>query len=388
MGAEERSRILVVEDNAASRGVVIRSLPDYELYEAEDGETALQVMESLQVDLVLLDLGLPGIDGYEVLRRIKTDPRLADTMVILVTARAHTREVVRGFESRADDYIVKPFQRDELAARVKSALRLKSLQDQLRHINQNLEQEVRQRTGQLMAQQQFALLGRNAAQLAHNLNSPLTALMGYIEIALGEPPEEHEELLLSAREVAVQMQEIIVRLLQGVRSRETLAESAEEVDLNAVITEQLTFWQVDAQFRYQVETVIELAEGLPPVRTNPADLRQIFTNLIDNALYALRDRPGAKLAIRTYATNGEVRLEVEDNGIGIRPENLTRIFEPSFTTKPVGEGTGLGLASSYELAVAYGGRLEVTSEHEVGTTFALSLPTAAAAADMPHVAGE
>ncbi len=174
----------------------------------------------------------------------------------------------------------------------------------------------------------------------------------------------------------------------GVRSRETLAEASEEVDLNAVITEQLTFWQVDAQFRYQVETVIDLAEGLPPVRTNPADLRQIFTNLIDNALYALRDRPGARLGIRTYAANGEVRLEVEDNGIGIRPENLKRIFEPSFTTKPVGEGTGLGLASSYELAVAYGGRLEVTSELGAGTTFTLSLPTAAAAADMPHVAGE
>ncbi len=373
---ERQARLLIVEDNAASRRVVARCLGDYELLEADSGEQALTLLAGHDVDLVLLDLGLPGIDGYDVLEHVKADAA-AQTMVIVVTGRGHTDEMVKGFEHLADDYVVKPFHQEELLARVKNALRLKWLQDELREINQNLELEVRERTAQLMAQQQFALLGRNAAQLAHNLNSPLSAILGYLELAINRPDDAlKRDLLEKAKDVTGDMAAVIANLLTGVRSRETVVEAVEPLDLNALVRRQVEFWQVDPRFRYQVEAVLELDEPLPPVKSVATDLRQILTNLFDNAVYAMKDRPDAHLWVRTRAVNGEVRLEVADNGPGISPEHLGRIFDPLFTTKPVGEGTGLGLASCYELANASGGRLEVESQLGEGATFRLVLPAA------------
>lgn len=384
----EGARILVVDDSAASRRVVKRCLAGHHLAEAADGETALALLDAEEFDLVLLDIGLPGIDGYEVLRRIRANPTTAHVMVLMVSAQGRVGSVVKGFEYQADDYIVKPFWGEELVARVNSALRLKRLQDELRRINQDLEAEVRARTQQLLAQQQYALVGRNAAQLAHNLNNPLTAVMGLAELALMSPADRRDELLVQIGEVAGEMAEIIGRLLRGVRSRETILAEAERIDLNEVVREQLAFWQVDQRFRYHTEVVTELAEDLPRVLAVRADLNQIFTNLIDNALDALDGRPVRRITFRTAAAEGEVRCDVEDTGAGIAPEHLARIFEPTFTTKPVGQGTGLGLASCYELAAAFQGRLEVASELGVGTTFCLVLPCAGEPVPLSDAAAE
>ena len=368
------AKILVVEDSPAGRRVIARCLAGHQLVEAPDGETALAYLAEEAVDLVLLDIGLPGIDGYEVLRRIRSEPSTRPTMVILVTARGQTGEVVKGFEYEADDYMVKPFRNEELVARVKSALRLKWLQDELRRINADLESEVRSRTKQLMDQQQFALLGRNSAQLAHNLNSPLTALLGYVELSLSVRPDKREELLERCREVAIEMKNIISKLLTGVRSREALLDESTPLDLNQLVTDMVSFWQVNTQFRYKTTVTIDLADSLPAVMAVRSDVQQILTNLVDNAMYALREHADAQLTIATRMTGDEVRLEVTDNGCGIDPEHLQRVFEPTFTTKPVGEGTGLGLASCYELSVAHGGRMEMDSVIGQGTTVSLILP--------------
>jgi len=374
------AKILVVEDSPAGRRVIARCLSGHQLVEAPDGETALAYLAEQPVDLVLLDIGLPGIDGYEVLKRIRSDARTRPTMVILVTARGQTGEVVKGFDYEADDYMVKPFRNEELVARVKSALRLKWLQDELRRINADLEAEVRSRTKQLLDQQQFALLGRNSAQLAHNLNSPLTALLGYIELSLSVRPEKREELLERCRDVAIEMKNIISKLLTGVRSREALLDESMPLDLNALVTDMVSFWQVNTQFRYKTTVAVDLADGLPQVVAVRSDLVQILTNLVDNAMYALRENKGAQLTLATRLVGDEVRLEVADNGGGIAPEHLERVFEPTFTTKPVGEGTGLGLASCYELAVAHGGRMEMDSVLGQGTTVSLILPRSGAQA--------
>ncbi|MBI5830783.1 MAG: hybrid sensor histidine kinase/response regulator [Armatimonadetes bacterium] len=374
------ARILVVEDSPASRRVIARCLSGHQLVEAPDGETALAYLAEQTVDLVLLDIGLPGIDGYEVLRRIRSDERTRPTMVILVTARGQTGEVVKGFDYEADDYMVKPFRNEELVARVKAALRLKWLQDELRRINADLEAEVQTRTKQLLDQQQFALLGRNSAQLAHNLNSPLTALLGYVELALSVRPEKREELLERCRDVAIEMKNIISKLLTGVRSRKALLDESTPLELNSLVTDMVSFWQVNTQFRYKTVVAVDLADHLPTVMAVRSDVQQILTNLVDNAMYALREHPDAQLTLATRLAGDEVRLEVTDNGSGIAPEHLQRVFEPTFTTKPVGEGTGLGLASCYELAVAHGGRMEMESVVGQGTTVALILPRACAQA--------
>jgi len=368
------ARILIVEDNEPTRRMMARCLSAHALSEAGDGETALAHLAAQPVDLVLLDIGLPGIDGFQVLERIKSTPATAQTAVIVVTAHGQTDEIVKGFQQQADDYLIKPFRPEELTARVSAALRLKHALDELSRINADLEVEVQARTRQLLAQQQFALLGRNSAQIAHNLNSPLAALLGYLELALAKPPEQREELLGRCRTVAAEMQGAISRLLIGVRSGQA-ADTPEPQDLNALVREQAQFWHVNSQFRYRTRVSLELADGLPPVVAARNDIVQVLSNLIDNALYALRDRPDATLVLRTACAAGLLRVTVEDNGTGIAPEHLGRLFDPTFTTKPMGEGTGLGLASCYELATAYNGRLEIASTLGQGTRATLVLPT-------------
>jgi signal transduction histidine kinase len=374
------ARILVVEDNAASRRMIARCLQGGEVVDAPDGETALHLLDRQRFDVVLLDIGLPGIDGYQVLHQIRSDRATAGPMVIMVTARGQAGEVVKGFEFEADDYMVKPFRPEELRARVQAAVRLKRLQDELRRLNADLEAEVDLRTAQLLAQQQFTLLGRNTAQLAHNLNSPLTALMGYLELARRAKPAARGELLERACQVSEDMAAIIARLLTGVRSRDSLRAEAEALNLNEIIDEQVSFWRVDTRFRYDSEVVLALDPDLPLVMADRMDLAQILNNLIENALYALKGHPDATLTLTTGQSAGEVVLTVADNGCGIAPEHLPRVCDPNFTTKPVGEGTGLGLASCTDLAAAHGGRLELRSELGRGTTVTLALPAVGAAA--------
>lgn len=373
-GLGRPARILIVEDQEVSRRLMTRCLTGHELVEASDGETALAYLAEHDVDLVLLDIGLPGIDGYEVLEALQQQPRTARVMVILVTGRNDTIDIVRGFERRAVDYLVKPYRIEELKARVAAVLRLKALQDELQRLNEGLEAEVRERTRQLLAEQRFALLGRNSGQIAHNLNSPLSTLLGYVELALATPPDQRDELLLKLRSVALDMQGILSSLLAGVRGRAAAIDETELLDLSELVRGQVDFWRVNSQFRYEVAVSVDLRPDLPPVEAIRSDLDQVLANLIDNALYAVRQTEQPRLTLRTSASGGFVRVEVTDNGCGIAPEHLDRIFEPSFTTKPLGEGTGLGLASSYELAAAYGGHLEVVSPPGVGTTVSLVLP--------------
>ena len=189
-------------------------------------------------------------------------------------------------------------------------------------------------------------------------------------------PAKREELTLKARAVAEEMQAIISRLLLGVRSHTSLVAEAAPVDINLALEDAIEFWRVDPVFRYDTDVACDLAHHLPPVLCDYSDLKQIIGNLIQNALYAVShgpNHPGA-ITLRTRVDDGFVRLELEDNGTGIAPEHLPLIFDPTFTTKPPGEGTGLGLASCYELAVAHGGHMEVVSTLGQGTTMALVLP--------------
>lgn len=118
----------------------------------------------------------------------------------------------------------------------------------------------------------------------------------------------------------------------------------------------------------------ELAHGLPPIMTDSSQLQQVFLNLLNNALFALKDSDSAEIRVKAFQEDRNIVVSVEDNGCGIPPENMEKIFVPLFTTKPPGKGTGLGLSSTYGIVKDFGGDVTVTSQPDVGTVFTVSLP--------------
>lgn len=231
---------------------------------------------------------------------------------------------------------------------------------------------------QLQQREKLSSIGLLAAGVAHEINTPLTGVSSYTQMLLGmlaETDPKHA-LLQKIRRQTDRATGIVNNLLNF--SRTGSVTDFAEVDLNRVLEDTLQL--LEPQFRQsRVEIVRECADGLPRVQGNAGKLQQVFTNLLLNARDAIPD--GGRITLRTSTDERDlVNVEVLDTGIGIAPENVARIYDPFFTTKGVGRGTGLGLAVSYGIVQEHSGHIAVESAPGRGTTFRITIPTAGARA--------
>src|SRR5512136_274616 len=183
-----RQKILIVDDNRKNRAIVEELFHDeFDVHHAENGGEALQIMQEINPDVVLLDIMMPGMSGYEVCQRIKSDCQTSSIPVIIISAKGQTEEIVEGFESKADDYIVRPFANSELRARVRAMLRLKKAQDQLKEANLNLREHARKLEE---ANERLSELDRLkagfTAMLVHDLRSPLAVVQVALQMIEGK----------------------------------------------------------------------------------------------------------------------------------------------------------------------------------------------------------
>ena len=223
--------------------------------------------------------------------------------------------------------------------------------------------------------QRLAVLGQTVATVAHRIGTPLTAISGHIQLLA----EDHDLPPAIRGRVATVMEQI-QRLSRVIQDLLTLSRKPElgraGVDVNAVIEQVLNLFRPSVE-QQRIELVTEFAEGLPPITAYGAQIHEVFTNLIDNAVDAMP--AGGRLTVRTFQTDmppegPAVVVEIADTGAGIDPRHQERIFEPFFTTKPAGLGTGLGLAIAYEAVRLHGGHVNVTSEPGKGTRFLVRFP--------------
>jgi len=225
---------------------------------------------------------------------------------------------------------------------------------------------------QLVQKEKLASVGQLAAGVAHEINNPLGSVLLYADILRKETPEDNvqqkEDLDMIVRE-ATRCKTIVTNLLNFSRQNEVLAQ---ETDLNGLLLELAQ--EVGRKELYRDITLVEeLEPGLPLIQADPLQLRQVFLNLMNNAAEAMPD--GGRLTLRTRRGSmpGYVTAEVQDTGVGIPQENMSRLFSPFFTTKPIGKGTGLGLAIIYGIVKMHQGQISVQSEVGKGTTFTVSL---------------
>lgn len=371
-----RKKILVVDDSKAIVGVINEILrKKYNVRTAYCGEEALDIMSYFVPDLVLLDVVMPGIDGYDVCRKIKSDNKFEDVKVIIISGETQLKNRLEGFEAGADDYITKPVEVMELLAKVKVFLRLKDCEDQLKCMNDNLNKQVSIRSSQLVESEKLAAIGQHTAGIVHNLNNPLQALMGYADLLRMDYPDN--ERIHSLMKAAETIKEIIMTIL--ISSRKTKKQNIVGIDFNKIVTDQIEIMKVNQVFKNNIEKRLRL-QTLPIYKGIYSHFSQSLGNLMKNAVEAMYDSEVRVLEVSTSSDDEMIYICISDTGYGIKEEDMERIFHPFYTTKPLlatngrPAGTGLGLASTKEMIESYKGKITVESKPGKGSTFRVCLP--------------
>ncbi|MEW5803828.1 MAG: response regulator [bacterium] len=358
--------ILLIDDDV-SISKMLSNVFRYEGYvvsTAENGRKGLELLSSRQeTAVVICDIKMPEMDGEKVLEQIRIHYPLIP--VIMLTGFLELETAISVMRKGAFDYVTKPVNDERLLEVVERAI----------HHKERMIEELRKK-GQ---EEKMAALGRLTAGFAHNLNNPLSCIIAYTEfLKVKYPQEPRLDKMLSA---ANKMYAIISNMLD--KTRKEHERKKVRINLNRILTEELEFFDADLEFKHQVEKYLELAEDLPDIEGVYSDLSQCFSNLIKNALDAMRQSDQKKLMVKTGWNEHALFVDIIDSGCGIRKEDLPKLFEPFYSTKSrQGEegpkGTGLGLYSSYQLLRPYGVTFDVQSEVGKGTTFRVLFPSSLA----------
>lgn len=392
------NRILVVDDEDNNLKAIKRLLHrDHILGFAQNGDEALRLIPDFKPDLILLDIMMPGIDGYEVCRRLKSDSKTSGIMVLLVSAKSALEDRLRGYEVGTDDYIIKPYDPEELRAKVRILLRLKNAQDELRTLNQNLEKLVEVKTRELVKKERQAIVGQMVQGIVHNLRGPVMVVHARAEIACKtaqklleiskDDPYNFQKLVekvvhnLDRLSEAVDRTDLLIDSLLA-KGRQEAAGERQRLNLNDIITQEIKFLDADMDLKHGVKKYLDLDPSIPDLYGTYSDFSQVTYNLIKNASEAMKNLQKKELRISTRHDDENIYIIFQDTGSGISSEDLERIFDPFFTTKPgkepdnAGEptGTGLGLYTCSQLMKYYGGEISAQSKLGIGTTFTISIP--------------
>ncbi|MFB2975190.1 response regulator [Microseira sp. BLCC-F43] len=422
----QKNTILIVDDNPNNIRVLFEFLHQsgFKVSVVKSGEAAIEKIALIQPDLILLDVMMPGIDGFETCRRLKADPKAKDIPVIFMTALADTEHKVKGLQIGAVDYITKPFHFSEVLARVNVHLALRNARVQLinevaerKQIQKQLQQtlkELKKAQTQLIQNEKMSSLGQLVAGVAHEINNPVNFIYGnithaeeYIQDLLRllqryqqyyPNPVSQVQAELEAIDIDFLLEDLpkildsmklgtdrIRQIVQSLRifSRTDEAE-IKSVDIHEGIDSTLMILSHRLKAfsnRPNIE-IIKKYGNLPLVECYPGQLNQVFMNILNNAIDALEEAIDMQkistpsIAIRTEVVESKsIAISITDNGMGMAEDIKQKIFDPFFTTKPVGKGTGMGLSICYQIITEkHGGTLSCASQPGQGTELAIAIP--------------
>ncbi len=386
-GEQAQPLVLVADDDDLVRQALGLFLQEdgYRVVEAADGKQAVAVFFRDTPDIVLMDANMPHMDGFVACREIKQSAAGAEVPVLIVTVMEDEHSIDRGFEAGADDYIPKPFNWALLSRRVRNLIERKRAESE----RVRLEAKLRQA-------QKMEAIGRLAGGIAHDFNNILASIIGHAELAQSichhRRDEELGEFLRDITESGRRGQQLIGQILTFSHGGEPQRQSVDA---------QRLMQRVEADARLLLPEGIRLhhwyeQSGLS-LMADPVQLQRVFINLVVNARDAMEGEGDVQLSLlarrgldvvcaacQAPVRGDFVELSVADTGRGISPERLARIFEPFYTNKDIGKGTGLGLAVVHGIVHDHGGHILVDSAPGQGSRFRILLPMATG--ELPAVA--
>ncbi len=359
-GEPKKGCVLIVDDkleNIQVLGGVLKK-EGYRINVAQSGLKALDAVEAMIPDLILLDIMMPELDGFETCQRLKTNPKTKNIPVIFLTAKTEIEDIVRGFELGAIDYVTKPFNIPELLARVNTHLELKFTKDEL-------EKSVYEQKKLLHV-------------LCHDLKAPMGNILSILEIVDEEP--EIFDMMKSKLKISVLNGIKTIDLVRIMRELDDFKLLLSGVNLNEVIHESITMMEHLCTEK-KIEIGVNLGQSINVEAEKTSLINSVINNLLSNAIKF--SDSGSKIFIDTEPDENKVVIKVKDSGIGMSQKMLNEIFDESKKTTRKGTngevGTGFGLPLVKKYITAYGGTIEVFSkelkEHpdDHGTEFKIYL---------------
>ncbi len=401
----KRGAILIVDDEEGPR-MSMRFVfkDDYEVYTAADGATAIEIVQKNKIDVAVLDIRMPGMSGVEVLERIKyIDPTIE---AVMLTAFETTDTIRQALKLRACDYLNKPYELSVLRAAVSGAMQRRTFDTEILNNSEKLQKLFDELQNQKVEGQMAEARGDIYASIIHDINGPLTVISGFLQLInqrIGAQEQLDAEGLTFVKDRLRTMTRQVTNCIEISRRylsflRKQPGEYA-RVGVNQLLADLSHLIQVHPSLQNNDFDIQPLSQD-SAVKINGTDLIQMLLNLAVNAfqaapqphavsvsgetlnepldLGAFKDAPGERLLnVENFQNVAPlIRLTVSDNGPGIPPEVLPKIFQPYFTTKDARQGTGLGLNIVQRLVKESGGALHVKTAPGQGTAFTVYLPGA------------
>jgi len=391
--------ILIVDDNPENLQVLGKLLKDknYHVEFAVDGESALGWINNRQFDLVLLDINMPGMSGFEVCRIIRSNPKMNKMPIIFLSAESDRESILNGFEMGGQDYITKPFDGRELTIRVKTHLTLKRSLEELEQYSQLLEEKVRERTKELVKAKQRAeesdiLKTSFLNNISHEIRTPINGIHGFLNILQegGITDIERGQYVDIVNESAFRLIKTIDDIIEvSMIQTGQIKLTPVRTNIRAVSEEQFNRFATEAEIK-GLEYVLNynLHEKNDDLYTDPLKLQSILSILLGNAIKFTKE---GSVELEINMVNADIEFSVKDTGVGIIKDKQPIIFErfsqADGTTTRHFEGSGLGLSIAKAYVEMLGGRIWVESDPEdksarKGAIFSFTIPYKGEPADM------
>jgi signal transduction histidine kinase len=422
-----KGNVLVVDDTPDNLRLLSAMLTaqGFEVRKALNGKMALTACQMVLPDVILLDINMPGMDGYQVCQQLKTDDKTCQVPVIFISALDDVLDKVKAFDVGGVDYVTKPFHGAEVVLRIENQINLRLLQRKLEEKNSLLQEaldNLQAAQVQRIQNEKMVALGQLVAGIAHEVNNPITFIYGNLEYAsqyvrdlvnlievyqqeYPQPTPKVQKMVgdVDLNFVINDLQNLmgamyrgsdrIREIVQALQNFSRLDESTmKEVNIHEGINSTLVMLQhrLRKTDTRPAITVVKDYGVLPPISCYASELNQVFMHLLNNAIDAIEREENHVLSepqtgippkipqirIHTEVTDHHtVKFMIADNGVGIDESLRSRLFDPFFTTKPVGKGSGLGLSISYQIIVQqHHGKITYTSSLNQGTEFTVEIP--------------
>ncbi|RLD39192.1 MAG: hypothetical protein DRI74_01500 [Bacteroidetes bacterium] len=373
-------KLLIVDDLPKNLMVLGNILlkENFQIAYAKSGKEAIAQALENDFDLILLDIMMPEMDGYEVCRILRKEKQTAKTPIIFLTAKNDTESIVKGFEAGAQDYLTKPFNTNELLARVHTHLELKKNRQRLEILNNTLEEKVKERTAELeKANKKIETLDKAKSAflglISHEIRTPLNGIIGFLDILKQSIEGDNRELIdmtVEAAERLYNFSELSLLITQlNVDTYQLQNKNINFIHLLDNVREKINEkWKDERQinFRQSIQSqssVLKLDQVL---------IEKVLFSLLDNAVKFSEDK--AQVDLSVYNDSGYLVCEIQDNGCGFTDEALSYAFEPFTGEKQHDiEGFGLNLAAAKLIVQAHEGRIDVENNADKGAKVRLYL---------------